>query len=64
MKFVYAGLMAACVVGVFVFTVAGGMALYEDLGFHPSIALVGVVFCALVGAWTSIALEEEESVMG
>lgn len=63
-KCLFTALMAVAIVGVFVCTLAGGMALYEDLGFHPSHALVGVVFFAILGAWASIAVECEESVMG
>ena len=61
MKFVYAALLSIFLIGVFVFTVAGSLGLLGMGGIAPEIALLGVIFCALVGAWASIAIEGEEA---
>lgn len=58
-KYFFSALMAVAIIGIFACTVAGGIALVMDVGIHPSIAIVGVVFSALVGAWASVALDSD-----
>lgn len=61
-KYLFTALMGIALIGVGVFTIAGAMALVTDtdIGIHPPIALVGVVFSAMVGGWASVAVDSDE----